>query len=431
MNKYIEISNKTEIPLEAFTLIGASSKRNQSGKIGYFGSGLKYAIARLLRSKVETRIFSGSLEIVLTTKEEKFRDTTIHKIVINGVETNMTTEMGPDWTLWGAIREIYCNAIDEGDYIVRNVEEENPEEGKTKIYIQETKEVKKIIENWDRYFTSRRRDSIVSKGDVQIFNSLEEDIILYRKGIRAIEKNTTFSSRRHLFDYNLNFEINESRVVKYGFMAKIGIRKALALLSTKEMVERIFKNPKSFEANLGWSGEEKFNENWIEVINGRSLVSPDLYEHYKEELKPNTYIVLNYDLIEALKECFGDRVYIFKNQNIYEDFVVIKKTELQERKIKASIEFLSNSNIKINSNIEVVKSRDRNLTVLGSVKSETNTILITEKAFEGSIRLVISTLLEEHLHLKSSAGDKTRNFQSFILSEFINLMEYQNDSYII
>lgn len=58
-SKYLRISSQGEIEEKAFTLIGASSKRGDNTKIGYFGSGLKYSIAWLLRNKIDFKIFSG------------------------------------------------------------------------------------------------------------------------------------------------------------------------------------------------------------------------------------------------------------------------------------------------------------------------------------------------------------------------------------
>ena len=50
MENYLIIRNKGIIVEEAITLLGASSKRDDDSKIGYFGSGLKYALACFLRN---------------------------------------------------------------------------------------------------------------------------------------------------------------------------------------------------------------------------------------------------------------------------------------------------------------------------------------------------------------------------------------------
>ena len=60
---YLKISNKGNIDINAFRLMGASTKRG-SDKIGFFGSGLKYGISTLLREGIGLRVFSGIEEII-------------------------------------------------------------------------------------------------------------------------------------------------------------------------------------------------------------------------------------------------------------------------------------------------------------------------------------------------------------------------------
>jgi len=94
--------------------MGISSKRGDEEKIGFFGSGNKYSIALLLREKIPFKIFSGEKEVKFTTDTVMFRGQTYEQIRINGEPTSLTTSMGPDWEPWFAIREMYCNAVDEG-----------------------------------------------------------------------------------------------------------------------------------------------------------------------------------------------------------------------------------------------------------------------------------------------------------------------------
>ena len=53
MEKWLKIGNSGEIESGAFRLIGACTKRGDDSMIGYFGSGLKYAMAVLLREGIE------------------------------------------------------------------------------------------------------------------------------------------------------------------------------------------------------------------------------------------------------------------------------------------------------------------------------------------------------------------------------------------
>src|SRR5207302_1267275 len=102
------------VPVNAFKLLGASNKRGDSAKIGYFGTGLKYAIAVMLRQGIEFKVFSGTKEIKIGQRNTKFLDSTVAVMTVNGEKTSITLDAGIDWQPWFAIREIYSNSIDEG-----------------------------------------------------------------------------------------------------------------------------------------------------------------------------------------------------------------------------------------------------------------------------------------------------------------------------
>ena len=144
--QWLLIENKGEIDINALILMGGSTKRDDNTKVGYYGSGNKYAIALMLNRGIQFRIFSGSTEMVITTEDVQFRDKQFKKILINGQQTSLTTDMGPQWLEWSAIREWVSNSIDEGDSnIIPCMEAVTPKEGYTRIYVEHHPEVKKVI----------------------------------------------------------------------------------------------------------------------------------------------------------------------------------------------------------------------------------------------------------------------------------------------
>ena len=164
--KFIKIVSKGEIDEKAFYLLGASSKRDDKSKIGMFGSGLKYSLAYLLREKIPFRVFSGYREIKFTTKTENFRDKEFSIICVNDKETSLTTDMGGiDWNSWSVIREIYSNALDESEANIKvvnakDIQNLKPVEDFTTFYIEITESFQEIIDNWELYFSEKRKDLI-------------------------------------------------------------------------------------------------------------------------------------------------------------------------------------------------------------------------------------------------------------------------------
>ena len=149
---------------------------------------LKKVIDYLLQNKNNLKIFSGLDEIKLSTKKIIFRDKEFNLLHINNQETSITTEMGKDWKLWQAIREIYCNALDEEgvDFLIEGI---NPKPGETHFYIELKEELETFIKKFDNYFATKKEVLFKNKyGRILVKSGSEANI--YRKGIRCVNSKT-------------------------------------------------------------------------------------------------------------------------------------------------------------------------------------------------------------------------------------------------
>lgn len=213
MYQYLKITNQGLICEEDLMLIGSSSKRDDQSKIGMFGSGWKYALAWLIRNDCTPNIFSGNNQIEVDYRASVHRNNPVRIITINGKETSLTAEMGPQWTGWMAVREVVSNAIDEGNYQVTT--EMNPlqqgEEGKTTVYIPMIKELREMMMSYDRYFAfDREPDAINSIGKI-FLKTRRSECAIYRKDIRCYD-----NAEATFLDYSFhNIRINESRLASF------------------------------------------------------------------------------------------------------------------------------------------------------------------------------------------------------------------------
>ena len=174
----------------------------------------------MMRKGIDFRIYSGLNELKFTTTKEQLKGKDFERICINGKETSYTVTMGPTWTEdWFVLREIYCNALDEGScLLIRETENDSPSEGKTRIYVEITENLKAVVNHWDHYFADERTPLFTSGHTYTCFLGHEDgesvgqsigvypktDGILYRRGIRV------FKSENQLYDYNFNHvNINE------------------------------------------------------------------------------------------------------------------------------------------------------------------------------------------------------------------------------
>lgn len=112
----------TEIPIESFTTFGVHAKPNTDNPLGHFGTGLKYAVAIILRKGGTIRLVVAGVEYEFYTAKSDFRGKQIEKIRMRkrkglnpwrSIELAFTTELGKNWDLWQAYRELESNTRDE------------------------------------------------------------------------------------------------------------------------------------------------------------------------------------------------------------------------------------------------------------------------------------------------------------------------------
>ena len=417
---YLKISNEGEIEPNSLKLLGASSKEGE-GKIGYFGSGSKYALAVLLRNKINFKIFSGLREIKIGTSKTKFRGKSFEIIKVNGRMTSLTTEMGKDWKIWSAFRELYCNAIDEGDYGLDITDEIAPVQGLTNIYIQYNDKFEEILKNWDMYFSDKRTDTILEYKDNKIFFS-KDDLIIYRKGIRVHKE-----GKKSLFNYDFGWiTINESRSIDSLWSFQYDLVKWLGNHADKKVIAEIYDNfRETYEGGLSWEYCGYYNKDWLDVLGGRSIILEDTAGGFLEEMSDRT-ITLPNQLAKSLKKWFGKEVHILGYSEKYGNAVFREPNERQKFLIEECLSFLKRAGLEIKYRIKMCDF-DNEGQLGGAI---VDTIFLSPCLFDMGKKEIIATIIEEYAHLDSRAGDKTRNFQNYLIKKYIGVLEEKLNEYL-
>ena len=419
--KFLKISSKGEMELEAISLIGASTKRGDDSTIGMFGSGLKYAVAAILRQGIPFVVFSGTKEIKLTTGEVNFGGKSFNRIYVNGKETSLTDSMGTeDWEgVYPFIREIYSNALDaDANAFIGIVDDVTMQADYTSFYIQETPEITEFMKDFDNHFVTRSRSLFKNEKIGEIHNR-KQDTRIYRKGILC-HKDT---NEKSIFSYNLyRVGINESRVLRNKYEAENEVGRLIESCTDKTILRSWIDNLKN--ANTGLFEHDCVLADWQDTFPNPSLV---------EVILENKYYPI--ELIAMLKEDdmfqrIGLSLRLLKrflryapdadisgmgskgkNENFFNE-----RTPSQELAIKVGQAMLllkeTTYKHRLTNNIKFCQFLKPN--VLGQAVDDT--IWISIKVDTLSVGEIAKIIIEEQEHITSGCEDETRSFQNHLFN---------------
>lgn len=441
MKKYILIQNDGEIESNSFELIGASTKRNDETKIGFFGSGLKYSIAFMMRNKIDFKIFSGNKELLFTTIKETLKEQTFERICINGKPTSYTTTMGPTWEFqWFVLREIYCNALDEGScQLIKSTETVSPSEGKTRIYIELTENLQSVIDNWDTYFSDERDVKMKFDGIYTSYLSAKHNhqgITVYRKTKGSLFRKgvMVYSEEKFLYDYEVEHaDINEDRTAKNAGGMQYAFVGMVASFQNEEYVLSVLRSNESAEylSLRSTSNYQGVSDKWIDFSQNYLLVVKESSGKYAKQIQESAQEALLIPSSFALdiKKDKPDIRILGMGRVIgdlsMEEIELTPKMNFLLREVVAS---LKEMNYDVPYSISVAEFKSDK--VLGKADIEGKKIYIADKTFDMGRRELAMTIMEEAEHIRSGAGDETREFQTHLFSQWLKSMEESNGLFL-
>jgi hypothetical protein len=448
MSQYILIQNDGEIETNSFELIGASTKRDEKGKIGFFGSGLKYSIAYMMRKGIGFKIFSGLTELLFTTLPEQLKDKTFDRICINGKPTSYTVTMGPTWKEdWFVLREIYCNALDEGSCtMVKDICQAVPSEGKTRIFIELTEDLNKVIKDWDAYFADERTPLFVTSPIYTCYIGSDDDSVvdqkvsvfaktngtLYRRGIRV------HANDQLLFDYGMDhISINEDRTAKHPSAVGYAVVGIFATFQNEEYIKSVLRcaqddRPASEYGYLKTSSVhdvisdkwEDFSKRYLLVVEERS----GKYHTQIHESKKEVFLIPTIFARVLKARCPGIHILGMGSIIGKTGFSEVEETAKMKFLLSEVLRSLKGMRYEVPFDITVVDFDDDK--VMGRADMENKKIFIAATTFDAGRREIAMTIMEECEHIRSKYPDETRAFETHIFSQWLKSMEEANGLFL-
>lgn len=395
----IVFSNPGELDIRMLTTMGVSAKIGDS-PIGMFGTGLKYAIAVLLREKQSITIHNGTERWEFATEQEVIRGKEFDciRMIVHGVDHSVndyrlgfTTELGRNWGLEQAYRELHCNAVDEGGPGGRDCEEFLILVGHVNICVRGEEFHQVHLNRWDFLLDPKR--TLIHRGNgLEIYAGRSE--ALFYRGIAASR------IRQSEFTYNLiePLKLTEDRTIENIYYAHNAIQRAFVTdPSTPEFVLGALAAKDSFEAT-----DLAFH--WEHIDDAVRPRIGKLIKRHPMGLNPT--ILSRYLATTPAGEVME-----------YEEFIA---SASQTQALGRGIEFATSIGYPI-TKYEIKLAKSLGASVLAKADGKAGVIWLTPQVLEMGLPELVATLIEEWMHLEWGVRDHSRAMQDKLFAEIVRL----------
>lgn len=299
----IIMQNEGLLDLELLKLMGASIKET-SNPIGFFGTGLKYAIAILLREEIDFSLFVGKNEYTFFHEAKTIRNRQFNICMMQGpsdsIELPFTLDYGKNWKPWQAFRELYSNCLDENGLISYN-DDLYPKDDCTTLYIRGA------IDTNGVFLKELDKVCLYKDDRVEIYEG--QSAVLYYKGIKAKEL-----SKPCQYTYNLlkHVDLTEDRLIAHEYQVDRELASCITKCTDATLVKTILNIEDSyFENDIDFYWAEGAPEETFKSIAAPLSVANKSVAAYYHKHEP---VELGYE--EKLANFMSDLRYLCEDYDV-------------------------------------------------------------------------------------------------------------------
>jgi len=382
--------NPGEIDPIVIRTFGVSVKES-ANPIGFFGTGLKYALAILMREHHEVLIQCGAETHTIGVVERTIRGESFKIITMDGEPLPFVDQVGKTWQLWMAYRELYCNCIDEKGRVYSANAVPTPEAGRTRIV---------VIGDQFREQHERRSSFILEGEPIYKLEGSEvypgESRGLFYRGM-LIHRFKEGQISRYTYNFTRRVDLTEDRTAKYSFLLPGYLAQDILSAETDDLLKDLLALPnRYFEAHVDFRNEGKPSPVFLRTVatlslDKRAKLNSSAAQVYKQEVRTK--------LAPSPVRLRG------------------VENELLERAV----------NFARSLGFDVLQYPITVTDTLGDAgnlgMAEDGHIYIAKRCFMLGTKTVAATLIEEFVHLKFGFEDESREMQNFLFEKLVSIGE--------
>ncbi len=368
----VYFSNAGLIDLDVIRVMGVSVKSGDN-PIGYFGTGLKFALATLLRTGHTIKLRRGDEVYNIASRSVKIRGEDFGRVYLNDEALPFTTALGKNWEVWQAYRELHSNTLDEDGVIT-----DKPMSADTVIEVTGDAIQREFV-NRDSIFISGK--PIAANEFIEVYDK-PSSTVFYR-GVRAGNM-----PEKMLFSYNIltPMTLTEDRTFDSQYTVEWKLCGLIPRLSNKGLFLQLLSGTDSWDQNLNFTQ--------------CSSPSPEFLEAAAE----------NYANMQS--PAAAKRV-VDRDQQNRGIFPPAKMSDADHKKFLDAFPYLLELGCSLSpEDVEVVESLGPS--IMGIFHKAKNQIFLAKSTLDWGLETVVATLYEEWLHKEYFYEDKSTELQNFL-----------------
>lgn len=390
------------------TTLGTNVKPDCESPIGYFGTGLKLALAVCARLNYPTYVQFGDGHTYMlhvssdNVRGKDFSFLSLEQLdgditIAQSIKLPFTTEFGKNWEPWMVLRELESNMRDEVGGKLHYATVVPPPNMGTVRFIIGGEFAAKCEEYRRHAFFDVAHQPIYSDDNCDIALTDGSGAVFYR-GIRV----GTYKPMLYTYNLKQHIDLTEDRTFKYYWEVESAVGTCIKQCKNEDILSHVLTaKPNTWEADSNDFMPSSAAIEWPDQYPMQATFLRVALRVYEKQPR-----LLNNHVYKAIRDAKGDR----------EPYELARTTVEQRAQLRSAISLLYRLGYDIKRYQVIVTAATDNNGRLGWVHMNDPTrIFISPLVFEQGYECLVGTLLEEYCHLDTGHRDCSRSMQDWLV----------------